>query len=259
MGYLEKKRDAMVGMSKWYIVPGLSMSDCIAAYKFKGARNETEALTDLTGHGYNLAKNLNPEWNASKGYNLKDGFLNNSSLRDVDKIGTVVIRYSGLPSAGAIQLTNIKAQGAYDYFKHFTVAARLRFTYYRADYEGTDGNDVSLNVPGIMSKWVVNNPNDSKNEQLTYRYGSVNLYQGYRTGVLAATRTQLYLNGEAMTTTAKTVKHVTGIGSSNAGNPNTQTLTASQNGHWIIAAAFYIPAITSATTHQRLYENMTAI
>lgn len=45
-------------------------SNCLAAYKFKNAGSQTQALTDLTGHGYTLSTINNPAWNNSNGYTI---------------------------------------------------------------------------------------------------------------------------------------------------------------------------------------------
>lgn len=56
--YLEwKKRAIVMGSGGWWLPPNFDPDDCLAAYQFKGAGSESAALTDLTGHGYELTKN----------------------------------------------------------------------------------------------------------------------------------------------------------------------------------------------------------
>ena len=46
-----------MGSGGWWLPPNFDPADCLAAYQFKGAGSESAALTDLTGHGYELTKN----------------------------------------------------------------------------------------------------------------------------------------------------------------------------------------------------------
>ena len=258
-GYLEWKRDAMIGAVPWWNIG--NPDDCIAAYQFKGVSNETTALTDLTGHGYNLNKNFDPQWDSTQGYFLQNNkFLNATELHNVETIGTIVVRYAGLTKSETelVQFTNIKAQGYYDFYHHFVFSARLKFSYLRANYS-TSWEWVDMNRQGIVSKWILNPNNAYWNEMLVYNYANVDLCKDYRSGVLASTRNQLFLNGAKITTTEKRIQHVTQMQNAGMGNQNNQTLSPSKTGHWVIAAAYYKPTITSEQTHKDLYDRMMAI
>ena len=72
---LERKRRALImGSGGWWLPPNFVPDDCICAYQFKGAGDESTALSDLTGHGYTLSKSYavpgNTVWNNNTGFYL---------------------------------------------------------------------------------------------------------------------------------------------------------------------------------------------
>ena len=89
----------------WWLASSMAASDCICAYRFKGAGSESKALSDLTGHGYTLTKQYqipeNTAWNNDTGfylggangtaYRIPHG-LDNSSVSK-GQIKSVVVRY----------------------------------------------------------------------------------------------------------------------------------------------------------------------
>lgn len=108
--YLRKKRDALLMASGLFWLPsGMSQANVISAYQFKGVSSESDALTDITGHGYNLTKSsqtyngntYSPTWSGSNGFTFAEvyqglcGYLDNSSLDNQD-IKCAVIRFSNL-------------------------------------------------------------------------------------------------------------------------------------------------------------------
>ena len=75
--------------STWYLPDGITESNVVAAYKFVGAENETQALTNVnTGTSYVLTKNsvssgYKPIWDASNGFLFKNGgWLSNANLEN---------------------------------------------------------------------------------------------------------------------------------------------------------------------------------
>lgn len=97
--YLEwKKRAIVMGSGGWWLPPNFDPDNCLAAYQFKGAGSELAALTDLTGHGYELTRTGN---NSAITFNNDVGFVWNGvsgaqnlhNTEIVDKINSFVIRY----------------------------------------------------------------------------------------------------------------------------------------------------------------------
>lgn len=86
---LSWKRKAML-MGAGRIPSGIIIGGCLAAYRFDNAWNETEALHDLTEHGYNLYKVNDPAWNRDIGYTISEGKgLQNTTLWGLSPVSVV--------------------------------------------------------------------------------------------------------------------------------------------------------------------------
>lgn len=101
--YLELKRRAlMMGSGAWWCPNGFDASVCLAAYDFKTSVDQSDALRDITGHGYNLSiDGSNVTYNQGSGFYFGGGWsnghgkLNNSSLIN-QSVQSIIIRFSGL-------------------------------------------------------------------------------------------------------------------------------------------------------------------
>lgn len=123
-----KKKALLMGSAGWWLPSGMVESDCFAAFQFKGAASEADALIDKTGHGYNLAKSSSDiTWNKDTGFSWVNNLsgqstLNNSNLSN-QTVKSAVIRYA---DAGS----NV----------WFTAVNGSRFNmcrnYFRYDYDG---------------------------------------------------------------------------------------------------------------------------
>ena len=85
---------------------GISESNCLAAYRFKGSANATTALTDLTGHGYTMGNN-GCGWSSADGFGVsvsESKYLDNGSLRSAG-IASIVIKIAGGWLAAGTPLT----------------------------------------------------------------------------------------------------------------------------------------------------------
>ena len=91
----------LVYSSDFWLPTGVAASNCLAAYRFKGAASESAALTDLTGHGYTLTKN-GPSWSSSTGFWIDPSIGSGSYQYNVTlynntlctkNIQTVIFRY----------------------------------------------------------------------------------------------------------------------------------------------------------------------
>lgn len=97
--YLEwKKKALLMGTGQWWLPSGMADTECYAAYHFIHAVNESDALRDLTNHGYNLTKSGDITWNKDTGFvwvNHLSGqhTLNNSNLSN-QTVKSAVIRYA---------------------------------------------------------------------------------------------------------------------------------------------------------------------
>ena len=161
---LERKRRALImGSGGWWLPPNFVPDDCICAYQFKGAGDESTALSDLTGHGYTLSKSYavpgNTVWNNNTGFYLggADGAhwrpahaLDNSSVPKT-QIRSVVVKYQ--TAGGLVQ------QIAYS-IHHFDEGTLFSFN--TGWYDGNEGRDYSVNthqrpnsIPHISSDFIV--------------------------------------------------------------------------------------------------------
>ena len=104
--YLEWKRRAFImSADQFFLPPGLSTDDVLAAYQFKGQASRDDAVMDMSGHGRTLTVGTQgdhtPTWDGSKGftwdavYQGASGYLDNAEL-DLLDIQACVVRYSGL-------------------------------------------------------------------------------------------------------------------------------------------------------------------
>lgn len=119
--YLEWKRRAFImSADQFFLPPGLSTDDVLAAYQFKGQSSQNDALMDMSGHGRALTVGTQtdyqshthtPTWDSSKGftwdavYQGASGYLDNAEL-DLLDIQACVVRYSGLTQGNRGYLVN---------------------------------------------------------------------------------------------------------------------------------------------------------
>ena len=102
--YLEMKKRAMVmAANYWWQPSGLQAEDCLAAYVFVGADDETTALRDITEHGYDLfpyahngttARSPYAKWYKEKGFTAEGGQSQLAHVSDHDR--TKVERYENI-------------------------------------------------------------------------------------------------------------------------------------------------------------------
>lgn len=136
--YLEwKKRAIIMSSGGWWLPPNFDLSDCLAAYQFKGAGSEASALSDLTGNGKTLTKTGTVTFDNNTGYTFAAGNMAVRSLNntEVTDIKSVIIRYSF--SGGVI------AQMAYS------------VGYDNAPFDSGDPDANNFGMVGITSHWNV--------------------------------------------------------------------------------------------------------
>lgn len=255
MGYLERKRDAMIGATPWYLPPTVKLSDCIAAYQFKGASSQNASYQDLTGHGHTLNAPRGASWSKSTGvqFSFVSGsgyqFLTNDvpagdTLRTMTRVKTVVVYYSGHKALSdneplcfsrlAMAQHNAYYGNYSDYDGCPSLYGQMSFQCY---VNGQWVYTYHSKYPGILSKWNRDSTetDDSSKWKLTFYRGNASIPQ---TGILACTPSQLYLNGARMTTTKYTVRCENLLTTEISGNHEGYEILQNRN-YYIYAAAFY--------------------
>ena len=262
--YLRWKKHAFLmagkGSGDWWLPPGLEVTDCIAAYQFKDVENETIAKTNLVNpETYTIRNDNSATWDVDNGYFLQNTkYLNSSGIQNETQIGTMIVRYA-LPNNDndeLIQMTNIHIGGKYDSYYHFVYAARFKISYIK----NGEQQYTASSKPGIVYQWLGQSASASNSDYqiLKYALGNQDVTQ---TGVLGASvwlnssdkkTCGLWLDGTKITdsNSFKTITGVTQIVNSGMGNINSQSLSPSATGHYVIAAAYYKPNLS---TEQHAY------
>ena len=171
-----------VRQAPWWLPSGVSESDVLAAYQFKGAVSETYALQNIKNSAtYSLSKIGNPIWDSANGFSIPavaNAGLNNN---DIGLISSVAVRFSDLNTTsndavgliGSHELNLIMAKGitapggAYTYYKTPTCS-----TYY---HSGKIDNGYGNGV-------LICNPNSSTLSPVIYVNGiqqTVSKYDWY--------------------------------------------------------------------------------
>ena len=238
----------MAASGIWYLPPGVSESDVIAAFQFKGAASASAARQNLaeTGSVYDLTPSNSPTWDASTGYYLGEGnsYLGDADLNALTTIKTIVIRYSGLSTGHSerLPLSLIKGRTTAGTDNPlFWARPNFRYTY--------NGNEISLSssYPCIVTSL------DMSTSKLKYKLGDV---KAAAAGVLACDASHIYKDGSAITLTSHTVDCDGSI--TTESNLNTQysySLASGTDPYYVIAAAFF-SKVLSADDHEWIAEKM---
>ena len=284
MGYLERKRDSLIG-GVWWNIAGKT---CIAAYRFKGADSKSASYQDLTGNGHTLNAPRGIEWTAENGvqfgYNNGNQFLTNNvpegdTLRTLTTVKTIVVYYKGRGTSSdttAIRFSRLSMNQKNAYYGNYSVYDGCPILYgklgFQREQNGSWVSDYSK-YPGMLAKWT-RIESTNKYQMVYYRSNQVIP----TTGVLACnldwknasdttmgkepTNAQLYLNGARITTTKYTVTCENMLtteigGSGNSYHEGYEVLQSTQD-NYIYAAAFFADRL-SDTEHQTIYEKMRSL
>lgn len=102
--YLEwKKKALLMGTGQWWKPSGMADTDCYAAYQFRHAIDQNDAIRDLTGHGYDLK----PSGTFTPGVGFRGGWLRNTALTN-QNVMAIVIRYENA-SGNDVWLSRVNA------------------------------------------------------------------------------------------------------------------------------------------------------
>ncbi len=237
-GVARKVKRAYVGIdnvarlfytSEFFLPKGVNLNNVIAAYQFKGAKNQQDALIDRTGHGYNLSAS-NMSWDQENG--LLDGEVTNTNLANLNKAGgiiTQVICYgkytggSGINNNYALTAMGLPALSLYN---------RNDYRHHGGDEEDWyDGEGQIGMITFAESGEYAGHYEEYGGNLATDTYATTN-------GVIAGTVSDLWLNGTKVANTRSW-----GGRSYSSGNPfswikgGTRVVVA--NHSYIYAAAFY--------------------
>lgn len=241
------------GGEYWYLPPGVSDADVIAAYTFKGAASSTAALKNRAGTGsvYDLSENRSPSWTAANGYYVganNGSYLHSTNLGANYEIKTIVIRFAGLSTANTaiLPLSLLKGQ---------TGAGTANPLFYARPnfcviYDGVE-KTISSTYPCIVTAL------NTTTEKLTYKVGTAKVAAA---GILACDASHIYYNGSAMALTTKTTTCDSSI--TTEINLHTQySYAIAANAaypYYVIGAAFY-NKVLSAAAHAWIAESLIAL
>ena len=250
MGYLELKRNALLVDSIWHV-------EAIAAYQFKGASARSKALSDLTGHGYNLKSSVASKkwkkatWSTANGFGFPaTSYLENVDLNARTDIKTIIIRYSNVAIPTMLSMTSVNVTNPII----FLGVSPL-------DTYGFDSSNHILVVKSKTIKIGGYKPSGSEDKMIeSYQQWTLNYLESksavQASGVVAYTTDgKIYFNGALQQTTSDTATVNTKyFGTQAATLIGTNT---AQTGY-IQAAAFYTKVL-DASTITNFSEQMAAI
>lgn len=228
----------------WTIGGAVSYNNILAAYQFKNASSKSTAMTDLTGHGYNLSGS-NVSWDANGIYS---GYVTQGSL----------------PSAGIS--TQVLYIGSYSMSSNDTVQSNDLLTWMKFPYLTTNCR-FGYTSHGSQSGTVHHNGNKSRFGAITSWYGqdsSSGYYNrsicsqsgaGAQNGVVACSSGgAIWVNGSAQSTSTLTT---TGWDGSNP-PINNNTIVCNARVCRVYAAVFYNIGLSN-DLHSSLYSKMVSI
>lgn len=100
MDFLTIKRRSGALKTQFWMASGISYSDVLAAYQFKGVNTQSEAISDLSGHGRTLS-NTGCTWSTGNGFYVPmNSYLDHSTLRSSGSIKSIVMKISGAGFGG---------------------------------------------------------------------------------------------------------------------------------------------------------------
>lgn len=234
----------------WWIPYGLKENNCIAAYQFYHAKNQSAANTDITGHGHNLWDTRYCTWNADSGYYVTSG-VDSVGLKASPGVSGAVVGvfwYTGLPDA---------SDATYDGGRWFRaestaeemMAGRIGDIAYYHNGEWIAEKGIK-NYPGFCFSYK---PYESWNDSDGY----LRLYRGNSqlpsSGVVAFDRSypQIYVNGNAIGVTYYD-KNVETINNMPVTSTGTVTIGGGTRPNTYIRAAGFFNCKLTARQHSDL-------
>lgn len=240
-GVARKVKKAYIGVngvarqyysSDWWTPSGVSLTNVIAAYQFKGASSETVSRNDLSGHGKTLTLSGTGSWSSS-GYYLNGGYLYNTSMYNLSDVKSIVIRYSGLNTTTTfIPLSEMYMPANTSGTKPNLYAHASWSRFYNGAWLST-----SYNAPAAIVGW--------SNDMLYYYLANSSLPA---TGTVGYSGGTFYSNGSSIGGTYKS-ENAENLSTIEIGNTNQNGLVLSSRngyGYTVIAAAYFSVALTPA-------------
>lgn len=204
-GIARKVKRAYVGInnvarlfytSEFFLPKGVNLSNVVAAYQFKAAKSQAEAMIDITGHGYNLSTPQNDVvWDQTNG--IRAGTFVNNNLANLNKIGGVITHvifygnYRTYEEAMYVRNVPLSAMG-------MPALSLLNKNDYSAHGGGSEGWWDGDGQIGMMTYY------DRGDETAGHweGYGGLLATNTWApaSGVIGGTRTELWLNGNQVST-----------------------------------------------------------
>lgn len=242
----------------WWIPYGLKEANCIAAYQFYHAANQSTANTDITGHGHNLWDTRYCTWNANSGYYITSG-VDSCGLKASSGVSgavTAVFWYTGLPAA---------SESTYDGGRWFRaegssaemMAGRIGDISYSNNGEWKIDSSIK-NYPGFCFSYK---PYESWNDSDGY----LRFYRGNSqlpsSGVVAFDRSypQIYVNGNAIGVTYYNNGNVEVINNMPVVSSGTVTIGGGTAPNTYIRAAGFFNCKLTARQHSDLAKALAEI
>ena len=151
MKYLERRKRSSAGELFW-LLPGMTYADTLAAFRFTNVNTESDAKTDLTGHGYTLGNgdaygNHKCSWDSGNGFYVDFGhYLDNSDLRGAGVRSLVMKIWGGgvtanLPLTGQWANTSVWVKTPFETASFWPYSAGFGIAHQNGlsiDYENPD-------------------------------------------------------------------------------------------------------------------------
>lgn len=236
MNYLQEKKKAL-SSGGWWVD-----SSCLAAFRFKGAATQVDALHDMSGNGYDLTAEGSPSWSTANGFTLNTNsrYLSNSSL-NTKAIKTIIVRYSDLTSDENKSLYFAAPGGSNN---DAILMARISFQY----FQNGSWTDKNSNYAAFLKRWK-----GYTDSPLEYRRGSSKLPSS---GVFGGSGSGLYLNGVSHSSSnqSQAFESISSTGFLSAANR--RTVGPGMNGGCKVLGIAFYGAVLSAAVHKLIYDNM---
>ena len=196
----------LVYSADWWTPSGVAQSNCLAAYRFKGASSLTAANTDLSGHGYNLSASSS-QWTSA------DGLVGTTSIALPSALHTAI---SNLHTG-----VNFTALSVVIRWKVGTNAVMI------TSGKNNQGDSFSLQISltdGYSGKVKLFATNNSAMAISTSSYTVVNTYHTFGFSANSSGYT-LYVDGNSVAASSSTAStSYAGVGVNNGVCPVTQSL-----------------------------------
>ncbi len=249
-----KKAGGGLNSKLWWLAPGMSYTNILAAYQFAGAESSAAALLDHSPNGYDIA-GTSVSWDAAHG--LTAGTFTQTDLSARTDIITQIICYSNYSWGqssninGVVRLTS----PGYTSGGNPMLCLRMRFSV------GVHGNDDDYTTAGngywgVITAHGSTSSNSGTNQWCRYKHAGA---RAPSSGIVAYDKTnvQLYLDGEAVSTTSAGYSSWHGSQGGYLGSSQKPVYTSDSLGTMYVQGAVFYNCVLTASQHAAVAEMMT--